>query len=256
MGLEHRIREAELRLFARYGLRPEESYLDLAASEPLRVLSVGTGPPLVMLHGVSLAAAVWAPWLARLTGYRAHLVELPGHGLSGPFAYRAGAVRAHAVNLMDDCSMGSTWTGAPVIAHSLGGMFALWHAAAQPGRIASLAPSALRPSPCPAPRSGCRSRYDGPGPRAIVLRSPTHDRSTGACSAKGWARPRRRTPRTSCSTCCAWRSGGRKTPEPSPRSCTPSTSSVGPRTDSVMSDTELGRISMTTMFCWGQPTRS
>jgi len=27
---------------------------------------------------------------------------------------------------------------APVVAHSLGGMFALWHAAARPGRIASL----------------------------------------------------------------------------------------------------------------------
>jgi hypothetical protein len=45
----HRIREAEARLFARGGLQPEQSFLSLdAARVRLRVLSVGTGPPLVM----------------------------------------------------------------------------------------------------------------------------------------------------------------------------------------------------------------
>lgn len=85
MRPEHRIRQAETRLFGRSGLRPEESFVDLSTARVrLRVLSVGTGPSLVMLHGVSLAAAVWVPLLADLGGYRAHLVELPGHGLSGP----------------------------------------------------------------------------------------------------------------------------------------------------------------------------
>lgn len=52
MGLDHRIREAEERLFTREGLQTEQSYLDLAAAGVrLRVLSVGAGPPLVMLHG-------------------------------------------------------------------------------------------------------------------------------------------------------------------------------------------------------------
>src|SRR5580704_18901330 len=88
VNLDQQIRDAETRLFARSGLRPEESFVDLSSAQVrLRVLSVGTGPPLVMLHGVSLAAAVWAPLLAELGGYRAHLVELPGHGLSGPAAY-------------------------------------------------------------------------------------------------------------------------------------------------------------------------
>jgi pimeloyl-ACP methyl ester carboxylesterase len=75
MSPDHKIREAETRVFARSGLQPEESFLDLAsATVHLRVLSVGTGPSLVMLHGVSLAAAAWAPWLADLAGYRALLV--------------------------------------------------------------------------------------------------------------------------------------------------------------------------------------
>ena len=94
MNLDQQIRDAEARLFTRSGLQPEESFVDLGPAQVrLRVLSVGAGPPLMMLHGVTLAAAVWAPWLADLAGYRALLVELPGHGLSGPVAYRRGAVR-------------------------------------------------------------------------------------------------------------------------------------------------------------------
>ncbi len=139
MELDHRIREAETRLFAHSGLQPEESFLDLASAKVrLRVLSVGAGPSLVMLHGVSLAAAVWAPWLADLAGYRALLVELPGHGLSGPVAYRPGAVRDHTLALMDDLFDALGLATAPVVGNSLGGMFALWYAAARPGRIASL----------------------------------------------------------------------------------------------------------------------
>jgi pimeloyl-[acyl-carrier protein] methyl ester esterase len=139
MNLEHRIREAETRLFERHGLQPEESFLDLASAEVrLRVLSVGAGPSLLMLHGVSLAAAAWAPCLADLAGYRALLVELPGHGLSGPVAYRPGAVRDHTLGLMDDLFDALGLATAPVVGHSLGGMFALWYAAARPGRIASL----------------------------------------------------------------------------------------------------------------------
>jgi pimeloyl-ACP methyl ester carboxylesterase len=130
MQAERRIRQAETRLFARSGLQAEESFVDLSSARVrLRVLSVGTGPPLVMLHGVSLAAAVWAPLLAGLAGYRAHLVELPGHGLSGPAAYRPGAV----------CSRSGTH---------------------QPGRDGSprWSPSATPGSPCPVPSSGCRCR--------------------------------------------------------------------------------------------------
>jgi hypothetical protein len=49
MKLDHKIREAETRLFARGGLQPEESFLDLDSAKVWpRVLSVGAGPPLVM----------------------------------------------------------------------------------------------------------------------------------------------------------------------------------------------------------------
>jgi hypothetical protein len=62
MSIEKRVRSAEDELFARSNLKSEESFFDLPTSGlGLRVLSVGCGPELVMLHGVSLSAAIWVP---------------------------------------------------------------------------------------------------------------------------------------------------------------------------------------------------
>jgi pimeloyl-ACP methyl ester carboxylesterase len=47
-------------------------------------------------------------------------------------------VRDHALALMDGLLDALGFATAAVVAHSLGGMFALWYAAARPERIASL----------------------------------------------------------------------------------------------------------------------
>jgi pimeloyl-ACP methyl ester carboxylesterase len=254
MGLDHRIREAEARLFAGYGLQPEESYLDLAAAGVrLRVLSVGAGPPLVMLHGVSLAAAAWAPWLGHLTGYRAHLVELPGHGLSGPHSYRTGAVRAHTLTLLDGLLDALALTTAPVVANSLGGMFALWHAAARPGRIASLVaigdPAVALPgvrvrmplslmTVLVAGEVMLRSRIPRPVYRTLLGQGLSPAAAAGApddlLDVLRLSGRRPGNARTVASVMHAIDHFRR------------------PRADSVMSDSELGQITAPTMFCWGK----
>ena len=91
-----------------------------------------------MLHGVSLSAAVWVPLLSDLEGHRTLLVELPGHGLSDPFTYQVGTVREQSVQLLDDLFDSLGLDAPSVVGHSLGGMFALWHAADRPGKMASL----------------------------------------------------------------------------------------------------------------------
>ncbi|HEY6887614.1 MAG TPA: alpha/beta hydrolase [Solirubrobacter sp.] len=138
-SLEQRIREAEAELFAGVGAEVEESWLDLTTlGLQVRVLSHGSGVPVVLLHGVSLSAAVWVPLVPALNGYRLLAVDLPGHGLSDPFAFRRGQVRAHAQQLLDDIFDALELERANVIGHSLGGMFALWHAARDAERIRSL----------------------------------------------------------------------------------------------------------------------
>ncbi|MGZ4234656.1 MAG: alpha/beta fold hydrolase [Solirubrobacteraceae bacterium] len=130
VSIERRIRDAEHDVFAALDLEVEERFLDLEQTGVrVRVLSHGHGTPLVLLHGVSLMAAAWAPLFAELQGFQLLAVDLPGHGLSDPVRYRRGGVREHARRLIDDILSALGLEEAPVVGHSLGGMFALWHAA-------------------------------------------------------------------------------------------------------------------------------
>ena len=139
MTLEQRIRNAEADLFRNVGAEVEESFLDLANTGiRLRLLAAGSGSPLVLLHGVSLSAAAWAPLFPALSGHRLLAVDLPGHGLSDPDDYQRGQVRHRASLLIDDIFDALGLDQAPVVGHSLGGMLALWYAAAGTERISRL----------------------------------------------------------------------------------------------------------------------
>jgi len=139
MALEQRIRESEAALFDTVGAEVDESFLDLAGTGArVRLLSHGTGPPLVLLHGVSLSAAAWAPLFPALSDWRVLAVDLPGHGLSDPDSYRRGQVRHSARLLIDDIFDALGLDQAPVVGHSLGGMLALWYAAAGTERISRM----------------------------------------------------------------------------------------------------------------------
>ncbi len=139
MTLERRIRAAEADLFAGIAGEVEESFLSLPRTGlRVRVFRHGSGPPLILLHGVSLGAVVWAPLLDLLAHRRVIAVDLPGHGLSDPVSYRRGHVRQHARQLIDDLLDALELDHAPVVGHSLGGMLALWHAATGAERISRL----------------------------------------------------------------------------------------------------------------------
>jgi pimeloyl-ACP methyl ester carboxylesterase len=137
--LERRIHDAERDLFAAVGADVQERFLELAQlGLRVRVLSHGRGPAVVLLHGVSESAAIWAPLFPELRQFRLLAVDLPGHGLSDPTAFRRGQVREHARRLIDDILDALGLAEAPVIGHSLGGMYALWHAAAGSERISAV----------------------------------------------------------------------------------------------------------------------
>jgi 2-hydroxy-6-oxonona-2,4-dienedioate hydrolase len=93
---------------------------------------------LVLLHGVSLSAAAWAPLFTALPDRRLLAVDLPGHGLSDPASYRRGHVRQNAHQLIEDTFDALELERAPIVGHSLGATFALWYAATGTGRISSL----------------------------------------------------------------------------------------------------------------------
>ena len=77
-NLERRIREAERNLFAAVGADVDECFIELAQTGlRVRVLSHGQGPPVVLLHGVSESAAIWAPLFTKLPHFRLLAVDLP-----------------------------------------------------------------------------------------------------------------------------------------------------------------------------------
>jgi pimeloyl-ACP methyl ester carboxylesterase len=186
-NLERRIHDAERNLFAAVGADVEEFFLDLARTGlRVRVLSHGRGPVVVLLHGASESAAIWAPLFPELRGFRLLAVDLPGHGLSDPIAFRRGQVREHARQLIEDILDALGLYQAPVIGHSLGGMFALWHIAAGSGRICQVI--AIGEPAVALPGVHVRmplSLLTVPGLGVAVLRSPSPHRVYRALLAQG-----------------------------------------------------------------------
>lgn len=138
--IEARIEAAEDRLFARHGVSPKRRVLDFDV-EPrrIRVLEVGSGRPILLLHPAGFFGAVWVSQLARLGGHRVLAPDLPGHGLSGALDYRRADLRrkfvGDATAILDELGIEQ----AAVVGNSLGGMYALWMALAAPERVSRMA---------------------------------------------------------------------------------------------------------------------
>ncbi|HVR81257.1 MAG TPA: pimeloyl-ACP methyl ester esterase BioH [Luteimonas sp.] len=99
----------------------------------MHVEVIGSGPPLVLLHGWAMHGGVFGPLVARLRDrFTLHVVDLPGHGLSRdvdvPMTLAACVT---AVTAVVPCAPWCGW--------SLGGLVALQAAATMPRQIPKLA---------------------------------------------------------------------------------------------------------------------
>jgi pimeloyl-ACP methyl ester carboxylesterase len=253
MTLEERIQKAEADLFDTVGVDVDESFLDLAnTGVRVRLLTHGSGPPLVLLHGVSLSAAAWAPLFTALSGHHLLAVDLPGHGLSDPAGYRRGHVRQHARELIDDIFDALELDQAPVVAHSLGGMLALWHVAAGAQRISRLVAIGEPAVALPGVRVRMPlSLLTVRGLGVAILRSPSPRRvyrrllAQGLGAAEAAAAPD--------SLIDALRLSARR--PGNARTVTSLMHAIDrfrrPRTESVLTIPELAAIAIPTMFIWG-----
>ncbi|MFF2088133.1 alpha/beta fold hydrolase [Nocardia sp. NPDC058176] len=134
--LETRIRAAEQRVADTFGLTLTEHSITLTAPEVgVRVLTTGSGEPMVHINGISAPAMGLAPLIARLPGYRHVLIDLPGHSLAPPYRWQSQTVRELAVAVVTGTLDALELDRARFVGSSLGGLFTLWTALDAPHRI-------------------------------------------------------------------------------------------------------------------------
>ena len=108
------------------------------AGQRLSTYVMGSGPPLLLLHGLGAFKVTWVPLLSRFAAtHRVIVPDLPGHGGSGkPNAEYTPRFFANAmIRLLDELGV----ERAAVVGNSLGGRVALELALRNPSRVAALA---------------------------------------------------------------------------------------------------------------------
>ncbi|MDP9496330.1 MAG: alpha/beta hydrolase [Actinomycetota bacterium] len=110
---------------------------------PLRVATVGDGPPLLLLNGIGANIEMWQPLAAELPGRRLVMVDMPGTGGSPPLRYGGGMAKYAllVVRLLDRLGLEQV----DVLGYSWGGALAQQVAHQAPSRVRSLVLGATVP---------------------------------------------------------------------------------------------------------------
>ena len=130
-----RYRHAERTLWAHYDLEPTERFVELdAPAVRLRVLEVGSGDPVLLIHGTGGPGSL-ASLVNELSGFRCLMLDRPGWGLSSPIDYAQHDYKSVVADLLSGVLDGLSVDQAHVIGASIGNNWALRLAQKQPSRV-------------------------------------------------------------------------------------------------------------------------
>jgi pimeloyl-ACP methyl ester carboxylesterase len=126
------------RMLARYGVEAVSRFIEVPVIEGrAQVLATGEGPPVVMVGGIGTPAAMWAPLMAQLAGFRLHAVDLPGFGLTDSRYDLTRQYRATAVRFLCETLDQLDLDRAMFVASSLGSTWVIWLSLDAPDRVAA-----------------------------------------------------------------------------------------------------------------------
>ena len=120
-----------------------------------QAFELGTGPPLLLVHGGGDTALVWVPILSSLArNHRVLAVDRPGHGLADPFDYRGVDMLEHACTFLGDVLDALEADSAAIVGSSMGALWSFGFALGAPDRVSRLVvagapPGLIRSAPLP-----------------------------------------------------------------------------------------------------------
>jgi pimeloyl-ACP methyl ester carboxylesterase len=130
---------AQAALLVRYAPNTRIRHMRWSQGET-QVMELGSGPPLLLLHGGFASGFYWAPILSALArNHRALVVDLPGHGLADPFDYRGVDPLSHARKFLGDILDALDLRAVDILANSLGGLWCAAFALERPDGVSRLA---------------------------------------------------------------------------------------------------------------------
>jgi len=150
-----RYRRAERAVWNHYGLEPTERFVEFESpAVRVRIQEVGSGEPIVFVHGGLWPAVALAPLIRELPGYRCILLDRPGCGLSSPVDWRKQEIRTVATKVMDGVVDALGLERTHVIGHSIGSVWALRLAQDHTSRVGKIGILGASPVLAELPRPG------------------------------------------------------------------------------------------------------
>src|SRR3954453_16776637 len=118
--LDRALEEAQAALLARFAPDTRVRRVGWSQGET-QLFELGTGPPLLYVHGGLSGAFEVVPILGDLArNHRVLAVDRPGHGLADPFDYRGVDLLDHGRTFLRDVVDGLELPTVDVVANSLG----------------------------------------------------------------------------------------------------------------------------------------
>lgn len=114
---------------------PPTDFIDVAG-RTVHYTATGSGPPVLLLHGLDRSLADWAPLQTALPDHRLIAIDVPGFGRSQPLPdCRLPSLAGHIERVLDRLGLTSA---VHVVGNSLGGAIAMQLTAHAPARVSSL----------------------------------------------------------------------------------------------------------------------
>jgi pimeloyl-ACP methyl ester carboxylesterase len=137
--LDRELEKAQAALLAEFA--PETRVRRIRWSQgETQVFELGSGPPLLYVHGGLGGAYELVPILAALAkNHRVLAVDRPGHGLADPFDYGGVDLLDHGRTFLRDVLDGLKLPTVDVVANSMGALLSVAFALGAPSRVSRLA---------------------------------------------------------------------------------------------------------------------